>query len=259
MTLFVTSEVTKLPKSIKRGVIEEFTWGATHSSLPLLSSPFSFQTARGGRFGPPSAGRDRWQAPAGRGVKGSWCGGGFLSWIGSRNYVRGDWCHSRFVSKPFVRMADVQSCWRSKAFHSRTKVNVYGPKKVSQYHICLPRFHQSVLTIKSIWWLLGVRSGWAQNCYSRFECQIVEWLCVGFYSVERCEVSPACVRFRTMCVNPRRHRPFCILRRHKGGGGVDATPPRVWPLIELEPRDKNERVGRHKFSRLTSIFSTLRS
>ena len=26
--------------------------------------------------------------------------------------------------------------------------------------------------------------------------------------------------------------------------GVDATPP-VWSLIELAPRDKNERVGRH--------------
>ena len=31
------------------------------------------------------------------------------------------------------------------------------------------------------------------------------------------------------------------------GGGVDATPPQhVWPLIELEARDKNERVRRHR-------------
>ena len=34
--------------------------------------------------------------------------------------------------------------------------------------------------------------------------------------------------------NPRRHRPFCVLRRHRG---VRPTP-RVWPLIELEPRGK---------------------
>ena len=40
-------------------------------------------------------------------------------------------------------------------------------------------------------------------------------------------------------------------------GGVDATPPRVWPLIELEPRDKNERVGRHETKRLVPFFKVL--
>ena len=28
------------------------------------------------------------------------------------------------------------------------------------------------------------------------------------------------------------------------GGGVAVRPPRVWPLTELEFRDKNERIGR---------------
>ena len=36
--------------------------------------------------------------------------------------------------------------------------------------------------------------------------------------------------------NPRRHRPFRILPRHKGGGGYD--PLAVSPLIELELRGK---------------------
>ena len=43
--------------------------------------------------------------------------------------------------------------------------------------------------------------------------------------------------------NPRRHWLFCVLRRHKGGG---TRPPRVWLLIQVELRDKNERVARHE-------------
>ena len=39
-------------------------------------------------------------------------------------------------------------------------------------------------------------------------------------------------------INPRRHRPFRILPRHRGGGGYD--PRAVSPLIELELRGKNE-------------------
>ena len=37
-------------------------------------------------------------------------------------------------------------------------------------------------------------------------------------------------------INPRRHRPFRILPRHKGGVGT--TPLAVSPLIELELRGK---------------------
>ena len=52
-------------------------------------------------------------------------------------------------------------------------------------------------------------------------------------------------------LNPRRHRPFRILPRHKGGGGVGTTPPlAVSPLIELELRGKNERVARRETKRL---------
>ena len=50
-------------------------------------------------------------------------------------------------------------------------------------------------------------------------------------------------------VNPRRHRPFRILPRHKGGVGT--TPPlAVSSLIELELRGKNERVARRETKRL---------
>ena len=50
--------------------------------------------------------------------------------------------------------------------------------------------------------------------------------------------------------NRRRHSPFRILPRHKGGGGGGTTPLAVSPLIELELRGKNERVPRHKMKRL---------
>ena len=53
------------------------------------------------------------------------------------------------------------------------------------------------------------------------------------------------------CLNPRRHRPFRILPRHKGGGGlVGTTPLAVSPLIELELRGKNKRVSRRETKRL---------
>ena len=50
-------------------------------------------------------------------------------------------------------------------------------------------------------------------------------------------------------VNPRRHRPFRILPRHKGGL-VRPPPLAVSPLIELELRGKNERVARRETKRL---------
>ena len=50
-------------------------------------------------------------------------------------------------------------------------------------------------------------------------------------------------------LNPRRHRPFRILPRHKGGGLVP-PPLAVSPLIELELRGKNERVARRETKRL---------
>ena len=50
-------------------------------------------------------------------------------------------------------------------------------------------------------------------------------------------------------INSRRHRPFCILSRHKGGGGW-YDPLAVSPLIELELREKNEHVARREAKRL---------
>ena len=48
-------------------------------------------------------------------------------------------------------------------------------------------------------------------------------------------------------INPRRHRPFRILPRHKGeGGGGWYDPLAVSLLIELELRGKNERVARRE-------------
>ena len=69
----------------------------------------------------------------------------------------------------------------------------------------------------------------------------------------------------TLILNPRRHWLFRVLPRHRGGGRCWYDPPRVWPLIELEEpdgeadhrsacpsgyielefREKNERVGLH--------------
>ena len=46
---------------------------------------------------------------------------------------------------------------------------------------------------------------------------------------------------KMMKINPRRHWLFRVLPRHRGGGVI--RPPRVWPLIELELRGKNDRVG----------------
>ena len=56
-------------------------------------------------------------------------------------------------------------------------------------------------------------------------------------------------------VNPRRHRPFRILPRHKGGGGT--TPLAVSPLIERELRGKNEHVARRETKRLIYKFKVL--
>ena len=47
-------------------------------------------------------------------------------------------------------------------------------------------------------------------------------------------------------------RHFAILAC-RGGGLV--RPPRVWPLINLELRDKNERVGRDKRKPTISGFN----
>ena len=48
-------------------------------------------------------------------------------------------------------------------------------------------------------------------------------------------------------LNPRRHRPFRILPRHRGGS---TTPLAVSPLIELELRGKNEYVAHRETKRL---------
>ena len=53
---------------------------------------------------------------------------------------------------------------------------------------------------------------------------------------------------RRKAINPRRHRPFRILPRHKGG--LVRPPLAVSPLIELELRRKNERVARRETKRL---------
>ena len=42
-----------------------------------------------------------------------------------------------------------------------------------------------------------------------------------------------------------------------GGGGVDTTPPSVWPLIELELRGKDERVARDETKPMVSDFKVL--
>ena len=47
-----------------------------------------------------------------------------------------------------------------------------------------------------------------------------------------------------LCFNPRRHRPFRILPRHKGG--LVRPTLAVSPLIELELRGKNDRGARRE-------------
>ena len=37
-------------------------------------------------------------------------------------------------------------------------------------------------------------------------------------------------------------------------GGTTPPPPRIWPLIELAPRDKNERVGHRETKRLVPLL-----
>ena len=39
-----------------------------------------------------------------------------------------------------------------------------------------------------------------------------------------------------------------------GTGGADTTPPCVWPLIELELREKNERVVLHERKTMVPNF-----
>ena len=52
-------------------------------------------------------------------------------------------------------------------------------------------------------------------------------------------------------INPRRHRPFRILSRHKrGGGGGGYDPLAASLLIELELHGKTERVARRETMRL---------
>ena len=50
---------------------------------------------------------------------------------------------------------------------------------------------------------------------------------------------------------------FAIL--HGTGGGVGTTPPRVWPLIELELRRKNERVRLHERKSMVPNFKLVAS
>lgn len=56
------------------------------------------------------------------------------------------------------------------------------------------------------------------------------------------EGPPSC-----LTLAPIRHFPK---RGPIRGGSMRPPPPRVWPLIELAPRDKNERVGRDEISLL---------
>ena len=63
-------------------------------------------------------------------------------------------------------------------------------------------------------------------------------------------------RQRGCSINPRRHRPFRILPRHKGGGGW-YDPLAVSPLIELELRERNERVARHELKKLIYKLNVL--
>ena len=65
-----------------------------------------------------------------------------------------------------------------------------------------------------------------------------------------------CHACHSLLVDPRRHRPFRILPRHKGGGGW-YDPLAVSPLIELELRGKNERVARRETKRLIYTLKVL--
>ena len=69
------------------------------------------------------------------------------------------------------------------------------------------------------------------------------------------QINPTPAPASNMPFNPRRHRPFRILPRHKGGGG-GTTPLAVSPLIELELR-KNERVARRETKRLVYELKVL--
>ena len=66
------------------------------------------------------------------------------------------------------------------------------------------------------------------------------------------QINPTPAPASNMPFNPRRHRPFRILPRHKGG----TTPLAVSPLIELELR-KNERVARRETKRLVYELKVL--
>ena len=57
----------------------------------------------------------------------------------------------------------------------------------------------------------------------------------------------SCLLTSLLRLNPRRHRPFRILPRHKGGWN---DPRAVSPRIELELRGKNERLSRRDTKRL---------
>ena len=60
------------------------------------------------------------------------------------------------------------------------------------------------------------------------------------------------VTVNSMNAFPRRHWLFRVLPRYGGEGVI--RPPRVWPLIELELCDKDERVGLHERKRMVPNF-----
>ena len=55
---------------------------------------------------------------------------------------------------------------------------------------------------------------------------------------------------RDTTFNSRRHRPFRILPRHKGGGGSVRSPLAVSSKNEIELRGRNEHVARRETKRL---------
>ena len=106
-----------------------------------------------------------------------------------------------------------------------------------------------------VWWpLVTSILAWEKydpNCFERTLYELSNIFFVFRYNVwsPRSRTIPSLLEPARNRINPRRHRPFHILLRHKGGGS-GTTPLAVSPLIELELREKKERVARRETKRL---------